>query len=35
MSGRRWYYLITLTVIAGVMGFVLFTVVTRIVPALS
>ena len=35
MSGRRWYYIITLTVIAGVMGFVLFTVVTQIAPALS
>ena len=35
MSGRRWYYVITLSVIAGVLGFVLFTVVTRILPALS
>ena len=35
MSGRRWYYVITLAVIAVVLGFVLFTVVTRIGPALS
>jgi len=35
MSGRRWYYVITLSVIGAVMAFVLFTVVTRIAPALS
>jgi hypothetical protein len=35
MSGKRWYYVITLSVIAAVMGFVLFTIVTRIAPALS
>ena len=35
MSGRRWYYVITLSVIAVVLGFVLFTIVTRIAPALS